>query len=67
MVLQYSLVYNMVGLGVRSFSKNGSNGAKIHFTSKDLEIMKWRIGINVEVEYNRETNTVTVKPVKINP
>lgn len=54
----------VIALGPRKFSKNGSKGAKIHFTSTDLEITKWKHGTLVSIEYDCETNEVTIKPIE---
>ena len=53
-----------IGLGVRKFTKNGSNGAKIHFTAQDVQIIKWRFGSLIQVEYDKDSDSLIVKKVQ---
>jgi len=41
-----------VPLGIRKLTRNGSKGAKVHITARDLDIIRWPMGALIALEYD---------------
>jgi hypothetical protein len=66
MVSYYNLWYILkIPLGLRKFAKDGHRGGKIHFSAYDREVLEWKLGSLLAVEYDDEQGVLIIRNIKL--